>query len=104
MGYDLDDHHGDGRKVTDRAQEEQRIERENFIAIGDLEKVLIKKQINEIMSFFNVSDLKGDLYNTSKEFHSMALYMRDWLPDNHEKVITFRKLLEAKDAAVRAVL
>lgn len=57
---------------------------------------------NEIMRFFSYSHLPPDKQEVSKQFCLLAYYIQDWLPNNAERSVALRKLLEAKDAAVRA--
>lgn len=46
----------------------------------------------------------GPARQTSQMFHELARDVEDTVPDGPEKTVALRKLLEAKDAAVRAVL
>lgn len=46
----------------------------------------------------------GPLRNTSRLFHDLAHQIEEDLPGGPEKTTALRKLLEAKDAAVRAAL
>lgn len=58
-----------------------------------------------IMRYFEFAHLKeGPLRNTSSMFHELAAEVDSYLPDGAEKSTALRKLLEAKDAAVRAAL
>ena len=57
---------------------------------------------NEILQFFAYDHLKEDLQEISKQFHDLAHKMYHDLPANPERSVALRKLLEAKDAAVRA--
>lgn len=57
------------------------------------------------MQFFGYQHLKDEtMRNVSKQFHDLAVRMSDMLPFNDEKEVMLRKLLEAKDCAVRALL
>jgi len=61
--------------------------------------------INEhIMQFFAYSHLPEHLQNVSKPFYELAFHIVTTLPRNPERTVALRKLLEAKDAAVRARL
>ena len=64
--------------------------------------------IQNVLQFFAYDHLKGKLRSTSFEFHELAHNIADSMPDsmepNPELVVALRKLLEAKDAAVRARL
>lgn len=56
-----------------------------------------------LMQFFQSEHLPTKLADVVKFFKSLAVIV-DGLPDNPEKTTALRKLLEAKDCAVRAVL
>lgn len=55
-----------------------------------------------IMQFFAYSHLPESLRAVSKPFADLAQRIVDTLPRNPERTVALRKLLEAKDAAVRA--
>ena len=55
-----------------------------------------------LIQFFNYKHLKPELQEISKPFGEMAWWIVDNLPDNPEREMALRKLLEAKDCAVRA--
>ena len=58
-----------------------------------------------IMQYFTFAHLPaGKLQETSKLFAELATELEDRLPDSPEKSVALRKLLEGKDAAVRACL
>ena len=57
-----------------------------------------------IMQFFAYSHLPEHLREVSRQFADLAETVVDMLPNNPERDIALRKLLEAKDAAVRARL
>ncbi len=57
---------------------------------------------NSIVQYFNYKHLPEELQETSKQFASLAEWMNENLPDGAEKSAGLRKLLEAKDCAVRA--
>ncbi len=59
---------------------------------------------HEILKFFKYEHLPPKLQVISKQFYNMALNMAVQLPRCAETTVTLRKLLEAKDAAVRATL
>jgi hypothetical protein len=54
-----------------------------------------------ILRYFHYSHLPAQLQETSKRFCDLARYVL-MLPRNAERTVALRKLLEAKDAAVRA--
>ena len=57
-----------------------------------------------IMKFFKFEHLKPELQKFSKPFGEMAVWIVETIPRNAERTVALRKLLEAKDAAVRAAL
>lgn len=56
------------------------------------------------MQFFNYEHLPRNLQVVSNPFKQLAQYIVDAVPRNPERTAALRKLLEAKDATVRAVL
>lgn len=60
--------------------------------------------MNKLLQFFSYDHLPERLQNVSKPFHHLAVTMDEFLPDNAEKTTALRKLLEAKDCAIRAVI
>jgi len=56
------------------------------------------------MKFFKYEHLPQHLQAISKPFHELAVAMCDKMGSNAEGVTALRKLLEAKDCAVRSVL
>jgi len=56
------------------------------------------------MKFFEFKHLPEHLGKISQPFHHMAHNINDSVPDGAEKSAGLRKLLEAKDCIVRAVL
>jgi hypothetical protein len=57
-----------------------------------------------ILHFFHYAHLPAKLQATSRNFFLLAKHVVDTLPRNAERTVALRKLLEAKDAAVRANL
>lgn len=55
-----------------------------------------------IMQFFNYAHLPEVLRHVSAPFFELAKRLVRELPRNPERTVALRKLLEAKDAAVRA--
>lgn len=55
-----------------------------------------------ILRYFHFAHLPPALQVTSIKFYELACYMIAVLPRNAERSVALRKLLEAKDAAVRA--
>lgn len=59
---------------------------------------------NNLLQFFTYAHLPEHLQEISKPFGELANKLEEILPSNPEKTTAFRKLLEAKDCAVRASL
>jgi hypothetical protein len=59
---------------------------------------------NNLMQFFEYAHLPEHLQAVSKPFGDLAAQIEADIPGNPEKTVALRKLLEAKDCAVRAVL
>jgi hypothetical protein len=57
-----------------------------------------------LRQFFVWEHLRADLQPVSRPFAALAELIDEQLPDNPEKTTALRKLVEAKDCAVRAVL
>lgn len=57
-----------------------------------------------ILRFFHYAHLPAALQVRSKPFCDLAWLIIDGTPRNAERSVALRKLLEAKDAAVRAAL
>ena len=62
------------------------------------------QRVEHILQFFAFEHLPGHLQAISKPFADMAHQLMQTLPQNAERTVAFRKLLEAKDAAVRALI
>jgi hypothetical protein len=60
--------------------------------------------IDHVLKFFAYSHLPEKLQAISKPFCDLADEIANRAPDNQETTVALRKLLEAKDAAVRAGL
>ena len=54
------------------------------------------------MVYFNYNHLPPELQSVSKQFHDLATFIVEQLPRNAQRTVALQKLLEAKDAAVRA--
>jgi hypothetical protein len=61
-------------------------------------------QAHPLLAWFGWEHLPEDLATTSKAFFALALAMDRSLPNCAEKTVALRKLLESKDAAVRATI
>jgi len=57
-----------------------------------------------LLQFFAYEHLPTNLWSASKGFHDLAHTIVDSLPRNPERTVALRKLLEAKDCAVRACI
>lgn len=57
-----------------------------------------------MLQFFQYAHLPERLQEISKPFSDMAQFIVETLPRNPERTVALRKLLEAKDCAVRAHL
>lgn len=57
-----------------------------------------------LMQFFSYSHLPEHLQEVSRWFFELAVKIETHLPTNQEQTVALRKLLEAKDCAVRANL
>ena len=73
-------------------------------ATDALEKAASKTEAEPIMQFFKFDHLPPNLQPTSKAFHDLAETLVEYLPRNPERTVALRKLLEAKDCAVRAAI
>ena len=61
-------------------------------------------ELEHIQQFFSSGHLKPELQVVSGQFGDLADWIIAELPRNPERTVALRKLLEAKDAAVRAKL
>jgi len=57
-----------------------------------------------MLQFFAYDHLPPNLQAVSRPFHELATEIVETLPSNPERTVALRKLLEAKDCAVRALL
>lgn len=57
-----------------------------------------------MLQFFEYGHLRSDLQLVVQPFHDLALSIAMDLPRNPERTVALRKLLEAKDCAVRALI
>lgn len=57
-----------------------------------------------LLQFFAYEHLPPHLQTVSKPFGDLARSLVESLPANAERTVALRKLLEAKDCAVRALL
>jgi hypothetical protein len=61
-------------------------------------------EIQRLHSYFSYDHLPPKLRKVSRHFAIAADLMLQWLPDSPELTVCLRKLLEAKDCAVRCAL
>lgn len=59
---------------------------------------------DRMLQFFGYEHLPAHLQAVSKPFAELAAALVEKLPSNPERTVALRKLLEAKDCAVRATL
>ena len=59
---------------------------------------------DRMLQFFVYEHLPPHLQEVSKDFCDLAHKVAQKYPMNAERTVTLRKLLEAKDAAVRTIL
>lgn len=59
---------------------------------------------DRMLQFFSYTHLPDNLKVISQPFHDLAHQICATLPQNPERTVALRKLLEAKDCAVRSVI
>jgi hypothetical protein len=59
---------------------------------------------SDILQFFAYDHLPLPLQTVSRSFYEVAMKVEETLPRNAERTTCLRKLLEAKDCAVRALI
>lgn len=60
--------------------------------------------VEHIMQFFSFDHLPNELQAVSAPFFDVACVIVATIPRNPERTVALRKLLEAKDACVRAFI
>ncbi len=60
--------------------------------------------MDRMLQFFAYDHLPEHLQHASKPFHDLAKTIVDNFPQNPERTVALRKLLEAKDCAVRSTI
>lgn len=60
--------------------------------------------ISHVLQYFQYSHLPDRLQPISRQFSELAEVVAERAPESQETTVALRKLLEAKDAAVRASL
>jgi hypothetical protein len=59
---------------------------------------------DRMLQFFEYKHLPEGLQQASQPFHALALWVVEKFPQNPERTVCLRKLLEAKDAGVRTLV
>ena len=59
---------------------------------------------DRMLKWFDFTHLPLELQDTAGAFHPLAHFIIDTIDSGPERTVALRKLLEAKDAAVRAVV
>jgi len=57
---------------------------------------------DHVLRYFHYKHLPPEMQDTSRRFCALARFLVDTVPRNPERTVALRKLIEAKDAAVRA--
>lgn len=66
---------------------------------------MVTPQAERLLRYFEFEHLPEPLQYVSRQFHATALFLATIDPvDPVEQTVALRKLLEAKDAAVRSML
>lgn len=60
--------------------------------------------MKNLIQFFQYRHLPENLQTISEPYCELAEWMKENLPENPESTVAMRKLLEAKDCAVRSIL
>lgn len=73
---------------------------------GDLAAAELRaaRENEALLQFFEFAHLPEAMQLVSKEFHGLAHKIVSSIPRNPERTVALRKLLEAKDCAVRATI
>ena len=71
---------------------------------GNKDQRQMSEHPEPMLQFFEYSHLPPHLQTVSEWFNGLATLIVDNLPRNPERTVALRKLLEAKDCAVRARL
>ena len=79
-------------------------ERETRFSPPSLNRGKARTMTDRMMQFFAYEHLPAHLQAVSKPFGDLAKQIVETLPANAERTAGLRKLLEAKDCAVRALL
>lgn len=63
---------------------------------------MFNQSVQHVLKFFSYNHPPASLQKVSQPFHDLAIIIANNCPENPETVVALRKLLEAKDAAVRS--
>ncbi len=66
--------------------------------------IVLHPSIEHVLQWFSYDHLPEQLQAYSKLFHDLALQVAYSSPQSQETTIALRKLLEAKDAAIRSAI
>jgi len=79
---------------------------DSFVALWQLVDTSVKELEMEerMMKWFECGHFPEHLQGVSKPFHDLAATIVETIDGGPERTVSLRKLLEAKDAAVRAVV
>ena len=69
-----------------------------------IERPPLNPAVAHVAQFFSYAHLPPHLREVSRKFADLADYCVDNLPSNPELTVALRKLLEAKDCAVRTLV
>lgn len=74
--------------------------------LAEIDKRQVEKFVSQdrMLQFFTYAHLPAHLQDVSRPFCDLAATIVNKLPSNPERTVALRKLLEAKDCAVRALL
>lgn len=93
----------DEARTAIQSAESPDADRINAALAAELERVIATGE-DHILQYFRWSHLPAALGRKSALFGTLALQIVSTTPRNPERTVALRKLLEAKDAAVRAGL
>jgi hypothetical protein len=91
-------------KVEMSPQAKETIERATALATASRDAFVELSTSEAVVKYFAYSHLPEKLQVVSKPFGDLALLLCEVLPRSAERAAGLRKLLEAKDCAVRAAL
>jgi hypothetical protein len=77
---------------------------DGYTRIPSEDAMLAAVQAEPLLRYFSFSHLKGPLARVSSWFAITASHVASEVPRSAERTVALRKLLEGKDAAVRAML